>query len=43
MQTGVRDCHPEYSEIDVDVHFVEMNYGQELEQVFCRRLEGGHE
>lgn len=40
---GIRERHPEYNEIDVDVHFVEMNYGRELAEGVRRRLEGGHE
>lgn len=40
---GIRERHPEYSEIDVDVHFVEMNYGRELAEGFRRRLERKYE
>lgn len=36
---GIRERHPEYSEQDVDLHFVEMNYGRELADGMRRRLE----
>ena len=36
---GIRERHPEYSERDVDVHFVEMNYGKDLAVGFRKRLE----
>jgi hypothetical protein len=38
---GIRERHPEYTERDVDIHFVEMNYGRELAEGFRRRLERG--
>lgn len=36
---GIRDRHPEFSEREVDLHFVEMNYGRELAEGLRRRLE----
>jgi len=38
---GIRERHPEFTERDVDVYFVEMNYGRELAEGFRRRLERG--
>lgn len=37
---GIRDRHPEFSDLDVAVHFVEMNYGRELADGLRRRLQG---
>jgi hypothetical protein len=36
---GIRERNPEFSDRDVEVYFVEMNYGRELAEGFRRRLE----
>ncbi len=36
---GIRDRHPEYTERDVAVHFVEMNFGKDLAAGYRKRLE----
>ena len=36
---GIRERHPEFSERDVDLCFVEMNYGRELAEAVRQRLE----
>ena len=36
---GIRERHPDYTDRDVAVHFVEMNYGKELAEGYRRRLE----
>ena len=40
---GIRERHPGYSEQEVDLHFVEMNYGRELAEGMRRRLERDRE
>ena len=37
---GIRERHPEFDDREVDIHFVEMNYGRELAEGLRRRLEG---
>ena len=36
---SIREQHPEYSEQEVSIQFVEMNYGTELAEGFRCRLE----
>ncbi len=40
---GIRERHPEYSERDVDLRFVEMNYGRGLAEGMRQRLERDRE
>ena len=39
---GIRERHPEFDERQVDLHFVEMNYGRELADGVRQRLERDH-
>ena len=36
---GIRERHPEFDEREVNLHFVEMNYGKDLADGFRKRLE----
>ena len=40
---GIRERHPEFSKREIDLHFVEMNYGRELADGMRRRLERDRE